>query len=91
MSELEIVRHAQIDGLSMFFNTVEYRTPHLHPEWELILVLEQPLLIACGQEQFSVEPGQIILFNPGQPMRFFARRKAVLFCACRSQLLLYHR
>lgn len=31
MSELEIVRHAQIDGLSMFFNTVEYRTPHLHP------------------------------------------------------------
>ena len=68
MSELEIVRHAQIDGLSMFFNTVEYRTPHLHPEWELILVLEQPLLIACGQEQLSV-----------------------LFCACRSQLLLCHR
>ena len=31
MSELEIVRHAQIDGLSMFFNTVEYRTPPSSP------------------------------------------------------------
>ena len=59
MSELEIVRHAQIDGLSMFFNTVEYRTPHLHPEWELILVLEQPLLIACGEgsvELVTIQP-----------------------------------
>ena len=79
MSELEIVRHAQIDGLSMFFNTVEYRTPHLHPEWELILVLEQPLLIACGQEQFSVEPGQIILFNPGQPHEVLRQEKSCTF------------
>lgn len=79
MSELEIVRHAQIDGLSMFFNTVEYRTPHLHPEWELILVLEQPLLIACGQEQLSVEPGQIILFNPGQPHEVLRQEKSCTF------------
>lgn len=67
MNELEIIRHAQVEGLSIFFDTVDYRTPHLHPEWELIWVLENPLAITCGQEQLIVEPGQIVLFNPGQP------------------------
>ncbi len=67
MNELEIVRHAQIEGLSIFFNTVAYRTPHFHPEWELILVIEHPLMITCGPEQLLVEPGQMVMFNPGQP------------------------
>ena len=40
MKELEIVRHVQMDGLSLFFDTVDYRTPHFHAEWELIWFLE---------------------------------------------------
>ena len=79
MNELEIIRYAQIDGLSVFFNTVVYRTPHIHPEWELILVMENPLLITCGQEQFTVEPGQIILFNPGQPHEVLRQEQSCTF------------
>ena len=79
MNELEIIRYAQIDGLSVFFDTVDYRTPHFHPEWELILVLENTLLVACGQEQLVVEPGQIVLFNPGQPHEVLRQEQSCTF------------
>jgi mannose-6-phosphate isomerase-like protein (cupin superfamily) len=70
MNELEIIQHQQIDGLSIFLNTVDYRTPHLHSEWEMIWVLENPLSVTCGPKQYVVEPGQMILFNPGEPHEF---------------------
>ena len=70
MNELEIIRHQQIDGLSLFLNTMDYRTPHFHSEWELIWVLENPLSVTCGQKHYLVEPGQLILFNPGEPHEF---------------------
>ena len=38
MEELEIVPQHQIDGMRVFVNTVEYRSPHFHPEWELLWV-----------------------------------------------------
>lgn len=67
MNELEIIRHSQIEGLSVFFDTVDYRTPHIHPEWELLWVLDYPLCVACGQESCTVAPGEMILFNPNEP------------------------
>ena len=70
MNELEIIRHPQIDGLSMFFNTVDYRTPHLHPEWEITLVLENTLAVNCGTEEYVLEPGQMIIFNPNELHEF---------------------
>ena len=45
MEELEIVPQYQISGMRMFVNTVEYRSPHFHPEWELLWVLDAPLHI----------------------------------------------
>ena len=70
MQELEIVQYPQLDGLRLFLNTVYYRTPHLHSEWELILVLENTLFIRSGQANYLVEPGQMILFNPDEPHEF---------------------
>ena len=70
MNELEIIRYGQIDGLRLFLNTVDYRTPHLHSEWELIWVLENPLSVHCAQAHYRVEPGQLILLNPNEPHEF---------------------
>lgn len=70
MNELEIIHHRQIEGLSLFFDTMDYRTPHVHPEWELIWVLDQPLRVTCGKERFQAEPGQMVLFNPNEPHEF---------------------
>ncbi len=70
MNEWEIIQHPQIRGLSMFFDTVDYRTPHVHQEWELIWILDRPLSVSCRQEQFTAGPGELVLFNPGQPHEF---------------------
>ena len=67
MQELEIIQHPQIEGLSLFFDTIDYRTAHMHPEWELLWVLEHPLHVTCGQKQLLLQPGQMILFGPNVP------------------------
>ena len=70
MSELEIIRHQQIDGISLFFDAVEYRTPHFHPEWELIWITEGALSIHCGQQSVIGHTGELFLFYPNQLHEF---------------------
>lgn len=79
MNELEIIHHSQMEGLSVFFDTVDYRTPHVHPEWELILVLQNSLEVACAQDRFVLQPGQLVLFNPGQPHEFRKTEESCTF------------
>ena len=45
MSELEIIQYPQVGGISVFLDTVEYRTPHFHPEWELIWIVDGKLRV----------------------------------------------
>lgn len=79
MNELEIIQHGQIQGLSIFFNTVDYRTPHIHPEWELVWNVDQPLSITCSQQQFVVEAGRMVLFSPNEPHEFHKAKKSCTF------------
>ena len=68
--ELEIIRYPQTDGLCMFFDTIDYRTAHFHPEWEILLVLENALLIHTAGEEMTLSPGEMVLFNPWQAHEF---------------------
>ncbi len=70
MRELEIIRHRQIEGLSLFFDTVEYRTPHFHPEWELIWITDGTLTVRYGTSERSGGAGDLFLFCPGQVHEF---------------------
>lgn len=70
MEELEIVPHRQSEGLRIFINKVEYRSPHFHPEWELLWVLDTPLSITSPQKQYLIQPGELILFPPNYPHEF---------------------
>ncbi len=70
MGEMEIVRHRQVSGLSIFVNQLDHRTVHMHPEWELVWVLENPLCLFCGPEIRKLEPGQMVLFTPNEPHGF---------------------
>lgn len=70
MDELEIVQHRRIEGLSIFFNTVDYRCAHFHPEWELIWVLKEELHITCPKAKYTVKPGQMVLFSPNMLHEF---------------------
>lgn len=79
MRELEIIRHSQMAGLSMFFDTVDYRTPHFHQEWELILLLDAPLSVTCGQRHYLVNAGEVVLFSPALTHEFHKVEKSCTF------------
>lgn len=64
MKELEIVRYAKIDGARMFFNVMDYRSSHFHEEWELLLVVNQPLTYMTSIERMTVHEGSLLVFPP---------------------------
>jgi AraC-like DNA-binding protein len=79
MEELEIVPHRQRDSVRIFLNRVEYRSPHFHPDWELLWVLDTPLSITSPQKQHLIQPGELILFPPNYPHEFHKMERACTF------------
>lgn len=79
MPEQEIIRHPQIDGLHLFLNTIVYRTLHVHPEWELLLVLDEHLIVAYEQQEYTIAPGQMVLLSPNQPHGFHKVQEGCTF------------
>ena len=70
MNELEIVQYPQMQGLHVFVNTVTYRSPHFHNEWELLWVLDAPLKVVWQQKEMILQPGDLALFPPKIPHEF---------------------
>ena len=64
MNELEIIQFHQLHGVNVFVNTVSYRSPHFHNEWELLWVLDTPLKVRCQQKEIILQPGDLALFPP---------------------------
>ena len=79
MGEIEVVQHPQIDGLRMFFDTMEYRTSHFHREFELIWILSGRLEIRVEQLRLEASPGDMMLFNPGQTHEFYKLGESCTF------------
>ncbi|MBP3736612.1 MAG: AraC family ligand binding domain-containing protein, partial [Lachnospiraceae bacterium] len=70
--EVEIVRYPQIKGLSIFLDTVSYRTPHVHEEFELIWILDGQMMIGGIRPQLEAGAGDLVLFDPGRIHEFLA-------------------
>ena len=79
MNELEIIQHPQIRGLNMFFNTMDYRTPHFHEEWEILLPLEHSLTLTCNMVPRRVQPGEMIVINPRELHEYNADQDSCTF------------
>lgn len=79
MSEFEIIRHRQMQGLSVFMNTVEHRTPHMHAEWEILWVVKNALLVSADSRETRLDEGQIVVFAPGEPHAFRKEDKPCTF------------
>ena len=79
MNELEIIQHPQIRGLHIFFNHMEYRTPHFHSEWEILCVMENDLHVFAGTQQVLMHPGDIVLIEPRQIHEYHCVGKACTF------------
>lgn len=79
MNETEIVQHPQIDGLRIFFDTVDYRTPHVHEEFELIWLMEGRLSVQAGPFRHVAQSGEMVLFDPQQTHEFHKVEESCTF------------
>ncbi len=64
MDELEIVQYKQVNGVNVFLNTLIYRSPHFHQDWEIMWLLDAPLKINCMQQLHILQPGEVAIFPP---------------------------
>ena len=68
--EYEIVRHSAIKGLELFLVNIFYRTPHMHRDYELVLVLRGELRVSTSGAAYSAPQGSFFLMNPYQLHEF---------------------
>lgn len=80
MSEVEIIRYPQIQGINIFYNTVAYRTMHEHKDLELILVLENPLQITLENREYRATEGELLILNPGDLHELNATSASTFLC-----------
>lgn len=79
MKELEIIQHPQIEGISLFFNTMDYRTLHMHPEIEIMWIIDEPMAVNSVRTLSQYEAGDILFFNPLQPHELRKLNKSCTF------------
>ena len=78
--EIEIVRYPQMSCLSIFLDTVSYRTPHVHEEFELLWILDGGMDIGGIRPQIRVSSGDILLFDPGRIHEFASEKNCTFLC-----------
>ena len=71
--EYEMIQHRQIRNLKLLVDEITYRSPHMHREFEIILVLSGNLMIQGRDCQLTLAPGQFAMMNPWQTHEFFTR------------------
>ena len=65
-NEFEIVDHRFINGIQIFVVSMLYRTPHMHRDHELLMILKGSITIMCPGKTMQLHEGDFILFNPFQ-------------------------
>lgn len=68
--EVEIVDYPQMGNLKLMVNTVQYRTPHLHRELELLWLRKGRLQAIGPQQNILAEADEMLIFNPLQSHEF---------------------
>lgn len=65
-NEYEIIEHQHINNFKIFLVNLLYRTPHIHKDFELCLVLEGIVTFIFPDCSISGKTGDFILLNPFQ-------------------------
>ncbi|HIS25612.1 MAG TPA: helix-turn-helix transcriptional regulator [Candidatus Pullilachnospira intestinigallinarum] len=67
MSTVNIIQRRKMEGLRLFFNTLEYRTPHFHKDFELVWAVNGNLHVKSEQKSFLIKEGEMVFLNTNQP------------------------
>ena len=75
--EFEIISHSQMN-FKLFLVNMLYRTPHIHKDFELCLLLDGSLFLQAQNETHSLETGDFFVVNPFQSHELKADSPALL-------------
>ena len=67
MSTHDLTLHQTVDGVRLYFNTLEYRTPHFHRDIEIMWALAGSMEVQAGSQSCVVHAGEMFLINSEQP------------------------
>jgi AraC-like DNA-binding protein len=76
--EIEVIEHPYINNINVFLVNLDYRTPHLHDDIEVILVLDGQVNMRIRNQEYLLEPGSCVLFNSLQPHDFHSEQGGTL-------------
>lgn len=65
-NEFEIVQPGHLNHVNMVFNKINYRSPHMHPEFELIYNLGGDTLYDMGSDSITLSKGEFLIINSNQ-------------------------
>ncbi len=76
--EFEIVTHNHVNHFRLFLVSLQYRTPHIHREFEICLVLSGTVNIISRKESLTAGDGSFFILNPYQPHELKAAAPAII-------------
>jgi len=74
--EYEIVSYPQIKHCNIFMLGMNYRSPHMHRDIEIVLLLEGSLEVKLERESYITDSPSIILLNPNQMHEILLRSES---------------
>ena len=84
VKEYEIVEHLQLEDMNIFLVELSYRSPHLHKEFEICMVLTGRVIVYANQNACIFEPGDVMIFNPHQSHELRALTERVLLVSIQA-------
>ncbi len=77
--EFEVIRPSKLRHINIFINELEYRISHLHPEFEIIYTISNPLTVTFPGKVVRLRQGSAMIINPSQVHMLEKERKSSVF------------
>ena len=80
MSEkLEVIYYPSIDNMKLFVVEIDYRSPHIHPEIEVLFVFKGNPVFMINNERFEFHQGDIIIINSNEKHEIISNDESSIF------------
>lgn len=66
-NEFELVTHHQMHAFRLFLVNLLYRTPHVHKDFEICLILDGEITLLSSGQTYHASKHSFFLLNPFQP------------------------
>lgn len=80
VKEHEVISYEKIKYINIFINDVNYRTPHIHGDFEICIVLKGEIVYKISGIEYNCKESDIVICNPLEIHEMFSENNAVLLC-----------